>query len=52
MKIAHIDYQFIIELNENDKFLLIVENPKAFRNIICFHKCEIIHENQRNVKFM
>ena len=35
MKIAHIDYQFIIELNENDKFLLIVENPKAFRNIIC-----------------
>lgn len=34
MKIAHIDYQFIIELKENDKLLFIIENPKAFRNII------------------
>lgn len=34
MRITHIDYNFIYELKENDRGILIVENAMFFRKII------------------
>ena len=34
MRIAHVDYDFIFELNENDRGILVVENAKTFRTIV------------------
>lgn len=34
MRIAHIDYNFIYELEEHDRGILIVENAMFFRKII------------------
>lgn len=34
MRIAHIDYNFIYELSENDRGILIIEDARTFRMII------------------
>lgn len=34
MRIAHVDYNFTFELNENDRGILVVENAKTFRTIV------------------